>query len=369
MPPDDRLPGSLAELTFFRGRVALYAILRALGVGRGDEVAIQAFTCLAVPEAVLAAGGRPLFVDIEPRGVNMAPDDLRAKLTPRTRAIVVQHTFGVPAQIHELLGIARERGLPLIEDCCHSLASTVDGRRVGTFGLASFFSYEWGKPIVAGVGGSAVVHDAAVADAVRRIHASLGRPDLVTEAKLAVQFAAFGVVARPSLYWPVKTVFHTLARLGVATGNYNDVRQTSREFGWRMARLPARRLARRLRHLEGQARHSRWVGAQYRERLRRPGLEHVETPAAMVTVWARYPVFSEEKRMLLEAARRVRVELADWYATPVHPLAGAELGRVQYTPGACPNAEARSAQVVTLPTHPRVRQRDIDRAVALLGRR
>jgi perosamine synthetase len=367
MPAGDGQAGDLPGLTFFRGRVALWAILRALGVGRGDEVAIQAFTCLAVPEAVLATGARPLFVDVEPHGVNMSPDDLRAKLTARTRAIVVQHTFGAPARVRELLGVAKEGALPVVEDCCHTLASTVDGVRVGAFGVASFFSYEWGKPIVAGIGGSAIVHDPEVASGVHRIHSSLGTPDLMTEARLAVQFAAFGLVARPRLYWPVKTLFHKLARLGAVAGNYNELGRVSHEFGWRMARLPARRLRARLRELERQVSHSRWVAEQYRERLRRPGLEHVEPPAGSVTVWARYPLLSREKATLLRAARRANVELAEWYATPVHPLADDELARVHYTPGTCPHAETRSAQVVTLPTHPRVRQRDIDRAIALLA--
>ncbi|HIE26284.1 TPA: hypothetical protein EYP66_03250, partial [Candidatus Poribacteria bacterium] len=88
-----------AKLTFFRGRVALYAILKALNIGPGDEVATQAFTCVAVPEGIMASGARPVWVDIEVDGYNMDAEDLRRKLTLRTRAIIVQHTYGIPADM------------------------------------------------------------------------------------------------------------------------------------------------------------------------------------------------------------------------------------------------------------------------------
>ena len=86
------LSNLLADLVYFRGRVALYALLKALDVGPGDEVATQAFTCVAVPEAIMATGASPIYVDLEPTGFNMDVGDLQHKITSRTRAIIVQHT-------------------------------------------------------------------------------------------------------------------------------------------------------------------------------------------------------------------------------------------------------------------------------------
>ena len=138
---------------YFRGRVALYALLKALKVGKGDEVAMQAFTCVANPEAVMAIGALPIYVDVEVDGVNMDPGDLEGKITSRTRAIVIQHTFGIPADIAPLRAIAKRNNIPVIEDCCHTLASRYDGQTVGSFGIGSYYSFEWGKPLVAGIGG------------------------------------------------------------------------------------------------------------------------------------------------------------------------------------------------------------------------
>ena len=105
----------LTEFTFLRGRVGLYALLKALGVKKGDEVAIQSFSCIAVPEGVLAAGAKPIYIDIEKNGFNMDPEDLLRKINFRTKAIVIQHTYGIPAQIGRLCNIAKKNNIPVIE--------------------------------------------------------------------------------------------------------------------------------------------------------------------------------------------------------------------------------------------------------------
>ena len=148
----------LTQCTYYRGRVALAAILKSLGVGRGDEVVIQAFTCVAVPEGVMASGARPVYADIEPGGCNVDPASLEERITSRTRAIVLQHTFGIPAQMDRVMLIAERAGIPVIEDCCHALASQFDGRLLGSIAVARFYSFEWGKPLVARLGGAAVAN-------------------------------------------------------------------------------------------------------------------------------------------------------------------------------------------------------------------
>ena len=122
-----------------------------------------------------------------------------------------------------------------------------------------------------------------------------------------------------------------------------------------------------LKTLGSYRRHSQWVTGQYRRRVRSDLLSHPVLPEHSDTVFVRYPLLAKNKPDLLEAAKKARVELADWYATPVHPLGNRELAMVGYEMGSCPNAEARSLEVVTLPTHPGVRQHDINRAVWFLN--
>jgi len=350
---------------FFRGRVALYALLRGLGIGPGDEVALQAFTCLAVPEGIMATGARPLWIDIEPDGYTMDPQDLARKLTPRTRAVVVQHTYGIPADLDAIAATAQEQEIPIVEDCAHTLLSTYRGHRVGTVGAGAFYSFEWGKPIVAGVGGSAVANDGHLRIAMERAYSAFKEPPLGIRARLWLQYYGYRVLYRPALYWPVRSLFHTLGTLGVVEGNYNPVgtEQMAEDFSWQMAPESRRRLGKALLEVERLAEHSRWVAQQYRHGIAVPQLRHPVIPSEADVVFARYPLRVPHKGGLLEAARRARVELADWYATPVHPLGDGELRAVHYEPGTCPHAEIRASEVVSLPTHARVQQKDVDRTL------
>ena len=360
---------NLKEYTYYRGRVALYALLKALEIGTGDGVLTQAFTCVAVPEGIMAAGAKPVWVDIKTDGYNMDPDDLERKLTPQTRAIVVQHTYGIPAEMDRILAIAERRGIPVIEDCCHTLASTYDGKLVGSFGVGSFYSFEWGKPIVAGIGGAAVVNDTQLRAKVEAHYADYHLPPTGNQIKLQLQYLAHRILYRPVLYWPVRWLFHTLGALGAAESNYNPIQggQVAEDFSMRMIPPLQQRLARKLGELDAITAHSRQTVARYRREIRSNGVSHPVVPSKGDAVFARYPLIVRDKPALLAAARRANVELAEWYTTPVHPLSGNELSLVHYEAGSCLNAEARCREVVTLPTHRTVGKRDIDRAVKFLS--
>lgn len=355
------------ELTYFRGRVGLYAILKALDIGAGDQVAIQAFTCVAVPEAVMATGASPLYIDIANNTFNMSADDLTSKMTPQTRAIVVQHTFGIPADMACIIKVSTAHGIPIIEDCCHTLASKYKGKDVGSFGVGSFYSYEWGKPLVAGVGGSIRVNDKKLAEMIKADYTNYNLPDIVTQIKIELQYHAFSLLYRPSLYWPIRSAFHWLGDIGLLKGNYNPVDEIADDFSRCMSPGVKKRLMLKINNLESQTQHIRWVSKQYREQIDSAAISHPALQREDDTIFARYPLLSINKHDLLHKARKANVELAEWYATPVHPLTGKDLEKVQYKAGSCPNAEQRCLKVVTLPTHQMVTQRDVDKSINFLN--
>jgi perosamine synthetase len=358
----------LPEFTYFRGRVGLAAALEALGIGGDDLVAIQAFTCLAVPEAVLAAKALPLYVDVEPGGVNMDPGALEKALRvhTRVRAIVVQHTFGLPADIDRILEIAGRYSLPVIEDCAHTVASTVNGRLLGTFGVASFFSHEASKPVFAGLGGSVRVNDPDLNERLQESFSQLRDPSPIEQGQIALMQVGYRVLYYPWLYWPIRRAFRALVDLGVVRGNYNptgaDLRR-SRDFDLRMGGVQKRTLRHAWRHEKNRIARRRAVADAYRTGIRNPHVRHAEVRAGMNPVFARYPLIVDHKSELMDAARKARIELADFYATPVHPFRGANLAQVYYEVGTCPNAETASRTVVSLPTSSRVSDRTIARVL------
>ena len=135
------------------GTSALHGAYFGIGLRPGDEVVVPTYTFLATVTPLLQCGVRPVFADIDPETLTMSPVSVEQRITPRTRAIVVTHIWGHPADMDELVRIARRFGLPLVEDCSHAHGATLGGRKVGTLGTAACFSLEGHKPMVAGEGG------------------------------------------------------------------------------------------------------------------------------------------------------------------------------------------------------------------------
>jgi len=168
--------GEVRVFSFGSGRGALAACLRAAGVGEGDTVLLSSYTCLAVPAAVLAAGARPEYVDIDAGSLCTPAETLIAALHPRVRAVVVQHTLGRSAPLGALAAVTRERGITLIEDCALSLGSTHAGRPHGIAGDAAIFSMELSKTLSTGWGGVLAVSNPALADRAEEQYAQVPTP-------------------------------------------------------------------------------------------------------------------------------------------------------------------------------------------------
>ncbi len=149
------------------GTAALHLAIRALKIGPGDEVIVPSFTFIAVANAVLYEGAVPVFVDIDPDTWNMNPALVEAAITPRTRAMVVVHTFGVPAELDAFCEIAQRHHLFLIEDACEAIGATYRGMPVGTFGDIAVFGFYPNKQITTGEGGALLVRDPQLAYRIR----------------------------------------------------------------------------------------------------------------------------------------------------------------------------------------------------------
>lgn len=127
------------------GRAALYLALSSLGLKEGDEVMMPSYTFHVVPQVVRACGLKPLFLDVHPDTCNLDISRIPSQLTPRTRALMVTHMFGQPCDMNGVLKIVKERGLKLIEDSAHACGAEYQGKKVGSFGDFSIFSFGVGK--------------------------------------------------------------------------------------------------------------------------------------------------------------------------------------------------------------------------------
>ena len=158
------------------GTAGLHLCIRALGIGEGDEVIVPSFAFIAVANAVRYEKALPVFVDIEADTLNLDPARIAAAITVKTKAILVVHTFGCPAELPAILQIARRHHLFVIEDACEAIGAEYDGRKVGGWGDAGVFAFYPNKQITTGEGGVVVTEDARIAAMVKTLR-NQGRAD------------------------------------------------------------------------------------------------------------------------------------------------------------------------------------------------
>lgn len=147
---------------------ALEIILQSVGIGPGDEVIVPACSWISTSESVTTAGAKPIFADILPELYTIDPNDVVKKITSKTKAIIPVHLYGLPAEMDEILAIAGKHNLLVIEDCAQSHGAEYKGKKTGTFGIASAFSFYPGKNLGAyGDGGAMVTNDHELAEKLR----------------------------------------------------------------------------------------------------------------------------------------------------------------------------------------------------------
>jgi len=149
---------------------AMHLSLLACGIGPGDEVLCPTLTFVATANVIRYVGAAPVFCDsVGPGNLNIDPEDVRAKLTPRSRALMVVHYAGYPADMPSLTALAREHDLVVIEDCAHALISRLHGRVCGTWGRCGCFSFFSNKNVTCGEGGAIITDDAGLAARLKRL--------------------------------------------------------------------------------------------------------------------------------------------------------------------------------------------------------
>jgi perosamine synthetase len=151
------------------GTAGLHLCVRALDIGEGDEVLVPSFTFIAAANVIRYERAVPVFVDIDPETLNIDPGRIEEAITPRTRAILVPHTFGRPADMDSILKISERHGLLVIEDACEAIGAEYRGRMAGSMGRVGVFAFYPNKQITTGEGGMVVTADPVLARRIRAL--------------------------------------------------------------------------------------------------------------------------------------------------------------------------------------------------------
>ncbi len=352
-------------VSFESGRSALLAILHAFGIGRGDEVITQAFTCVAVPNSIRWAGAVPVYADIDDL-FNVDPKDVSKKITKRTKAIIVQHTFGIPASMDEIHGLAAKHNLFIIEDCAHSLGATYKGKKVVTLGDAAFFSFGRDKVVSSVWGGMATISQKSKVKSqkLRAFQEHLPYPSRIWIGQQVVHPVAFAGIL-PTYHLIIgKVVLEMLKRTKCISVPVYPQEKRGEKPSWMPRRYPnalAQLLLKQLTKLERYTQMRRRTARIYHQALR--SKRTVTLPDLdMQSSYLRFPILAGDRDCLLQIAKRSGVLLGNWYHHVIDPI-GVDLGKIGYTAGSCPRAEDAAARIINLPTL--ISKRQAERVISL----
>lgn len=355
-------------ISFNSGRVAELAILKCLGVGEDDEILLQAFTCVVVPNSVFWLGARPIYVDISEDKFNMSPSDLEKKIPPSSKAIIVQHTFGQPADMDKILKIARQNNLIIIEDCAHALGAKYKGELAGRFGKAAFFSFGRDKVISSVFGGIAVTNDNVLGERLKNFQKNLHYPSSFWIFQQLLHPLTLNLIVLPfyNFFAIGKLVLFCFQKLGLLSFPVEKKERLGKKPKIHPAKF-ANALTMLAYHQLGKLEKFNQKRLQtakiYERELKKLSIKLPKIESGSIVF--RYTIRMPQALQLYQFAKHKGVLLGNWYSNVIDPK-GVDFDKIGYKIGSCPIAEKVAQEVINLPTYPRMTEKDALRVVRLI---
>jgi dTDP-4-amino-4,6-dideoxygalactose transaminase len=333
------------------GRSAIYLILKSVGIGRGDEVIIQAYTCNAVPNPIIWAGAKPIYADIDPETLNIDPTLVEKKITAKTKAIILQHTLGRPGPIEDITKIAKEHRLLVIEDCAHCLGGKYKGKKLGTFGDAAILSFGREKVISSLTGGAILVRNSNLIKPIINNVSQLTSMPMKRTSQELLNFFTWRILLRRVYF---NNTGHKLI-LGLNSQDFFNVVTAKKEkWGERPAWYPsampnilASIALEELTQLDEYNKNRHEIAQYYYDKLNNKDFKLL---APHEGIYLRVAAFHSKAAEVLAEARKRKFWFGNWYNTPVYPK-GVDEGRLGYKVGSCPKAERIAAETINLPNY------------------
>ena len=348
------------------GRVALYWLLKALDLRRGDEVITQAFNFPAVPAAIQAAGAEPRFVDLAPDTFEPDPAHLEEVIGPRTRAVVITHLYGNPADLATLRQVCDRHQVPFIEDCAQAIGATYEGRPVGTFGRGALFTFGVTKNFTLLAGGAAASADPEVASRVAELASQHPRVGAARTLYLAAHSTGLTMVTRP---WPFSLGLFPALRLMESVG-LDPVHHIMGEPPMPLTDIPRAPRPSASMAAVGMVQLSRYEALNrartrngwYLRKLLRGAGGFTLCPMREGSVFVSFPLYHHRREELASQLQQRGVDTDLGFMSDCSTL---EMFAGPHT-SPCPHAQRAAEQILHLPIYPQLTKADLDRVARAL---
>ena len=338
---------------YWKGRVALYAILKSLDLKKGDEVIIPAFTCVVVPNAIIYAGLKPVYVDISPATYNMDVNLIEKKITSRTKVIICQNTFGLSSDLESIILLAKKYNLFTIEDCTHGFGGFYNGKPNGSYCDAAFFSTQWNKPFSTGIGGFLVVNNEMILDRLKTVEKQKIKPELIEKLllNLLLVFRKYFINKYTQSF--LVNVYRFLSRYNLTVGSNRGEELNSInmpiDYYKDISRVQINKGIKSLRNIFQLNELRKKDAFQYTKYLKSKNKNHVEENVFANHIFLKYPLLVKDRDVFFELAQKSNINLGDWFLSPLHPVRD-ELDQWGLIRNEYPVASSIAEKIVNLPT-------------------
>lgn len=309
---------------YWKGRVALYALLKAMGIKPGDEVIIPAFTCVVVPNAIIYLGAKPIYVDIDPSVLNPTKDIIEAAINTKTKCIIIQNTFGLSHQVEEIVSLAKEKGIYTLEDCTHGFGGTYQGKANGSYCDAAFYSTQWNKPFSTGVGGFAMVNNTSLLPQMHKVNTALIQPTWKQRNLLGVLIKARRFLLNNTTYWFLLKMYRSLSKLGWFVGSSSDVELTStampKDYFMASSTVQNTEGLRALSHLDELLKTRKINAARYHAFMKTHDKWHYPDAVLDNHSFLKFPILVKNRDHFMQKAEKAKIQMGDWFLSPIHPI-------------------------------------------------
>ena len=338
---------------YWKGRVALYTALKAIGVKEKDEVILPAFTCVVVPNAIIYLGAKPVYVDIDKESLNTTLSNIQAATTVKTKCILIQNTFGLSSEVDEIVAFAKSKGIVTIEDCTHGFGGTYRNRPNGVRSDFAFFSTQWNKPFSTGVGGFLLVNNLDYLKSVNEVNKLLIKPGFKKSIILKMLISFKKAFLGDRTYWFFLKLYRFLSKMGLVVGSSSgsEISSTVMDDNYFMGatKVQFSEGLRALNHLDELMLLRKKNAAIYSSFLKSNGKIYVKEIFNENHSFLKYPILIKDRVSFLAKAEKASVRLGDWFLSPIHPVES-EFEKWFLDPENFPNAAYVSKHVLNLPT-------------------
>jgi len=338
---------------FNRGREALYFVLKTLRITEGDEVLVQAMTCIAVVTPILWLKAKPVYADINNADFNVDIYDLEKKITSKTKAVVVQHTFGNIADVKKIAEIAKKHNIYVIEDCAHLFMTDYRNTDINKYSDASIFSFAQDKSISSVQGGLAVINNELFKDAAESYYLEIGN-QTGNQALYSARYIKLWSMIKKYYFTPIlpfqkritlgKVLVIFLRALGLIKKQASS-RIEKRISINRMSNIQAMLLFNQFKKCDAMNKHREKIAKIYSENLKAGFVNKSKTKYLL-----RYPILLGNPNTVMNTLKERKFICGRWYNSIVFPL-DQQIEDLEYVSGDCPRAESLIKSIINLPTN------------------